>query len=221
MIVFVRLRIPIRREEKPGYNNARIIHVPPLSADLAEFCGIMLGDGHLGSAQMSVTVNVKTDLAYTSYLQGLMERTFNFRPRVTKVKSGSTVDLYVTSAYLIRRLHSIGLYSNNKVRDQVGIPKWIFSTSEYCRRFVRGFFDTDGSIYRLKRFHAVQMSFNNLSVPLLEGTRQILVELGYHPSRISGHSIYLTRQSDINNYVQEIGFGNSKHYSRAQSFGIL
>ena len=151
----------------------------------------------------------------------MLERLFHFRPRVTAVKYGSTVDLYVTSAYLVRELRRIGLYSSNKVRDQVSVPDWIFSHPEYQRRFLRGFFDTDGSIYQLKHFNAVQMSFSNLSLPLLDGTRQLLLTLEYHPSRVSGHSIYLTRRRDIKNYVKEIGFGNLKHLQRAQRFGIL
>ncbi len=217
----IRLGIPTQRNEKLRYNNARILHVPPQSSDLAEFCGVMLGDGRIGSAQIFITVNIKTDSAYISYVQDLLERVFRFRPRVTAVKCASTVDLYVTSAHLVRELRSIGLQSSNKVGDQVGIPEWIFSSPEYKRGFLRGFFDTDGSIYRLKHFNAVQMSFGNLSLPLLQGTRQLLLDLGYHPSRVSGHSIYLTRREEIKSYIQEIGFGNRKHLLRAHSFGAV
>ncbi len=217
----IRLKIPIQTEQKPGYNNARVIDVPPRSGDLAEFCGIMLGDGHIGPAQIFITVNIKTDSAYVPYLQDLLERLFHFRPRVTAVKSRSVADVYVTSAHLVRQLRGIGLYSSNKVRDQVGVPDWIFSALEYQRRFLRGFFDTDGSIYQLKHFEAVQMSFSNRSLPLLEGTRQLLLNLRYRPSRVSDHSVYLTRRKDIKTYIQEIGFGNAKHAERAQRFGAL
>jgi len=216
----IRLQIPTRRNEKPGANNARILHVPPLSEDLAEFCGVMLGDGHIGTAQIFITVNIKTDWQYVGYLQDLLERLFQFTPRATNANHESVVDLYLTSAYLVGRLHEIGLYSSNKVRDQVGVPEWIFGATEYQRGFLRGFFDTDGSIYRLKHFDAVQMSFSNLSVPLLEGTRRLLLGLGYHPSKFSGHAVYLTRRRDIKNYAQEIGFGNLKHLSRATMFGV-
>lgn len=215
----IRLQIAVRRSEKPRYNNARVIDLPSLSGDLAEFCGVMLGDGHISPAQILITVNINTDSLYVPYLQDLLERMFHFRPRVTSVKYGSTVDLYITSAHLVRELRKIGLYSSNKVRDQVSIPDWILRSPAYKRRFLRGFFDTDGSIYRLKHFNAVQMSFSNLSVPLLEGTRQLLLDLGYHPSRFSGHSVYLTRQEDIRTYIREIGFGNLKHLRGAQRFG--
>lgn len=217
----IRLQIPVQRNGKPGANNARILHMPPPSEDLAEFCGVMLGDGHISLAQIIITVNIKTDSNYVPYLQDLLEHLFSFRPRVTAPKDGdSVVDIYLTSADLVRKLRDIGLYSSNKVKDQVSVPDWIFRNPNFQRGFLRGFFDTDGSIYRLKHFDAVQMSFNNLSLPLLEGTRQLLLALGYRPSRFSGHAIYLTRQTDIRKYAQEIGFGNLKHYGRATIFGI-
>jgi intein/homing endonuclease len=216
----VRLRIQTQRSQKPRFSNGRILEVPPLSEDLAEFCGVMLGDGHIGTGQIFITVNIKTDQNYVPYLQDLFERLFHFTPRVTKVISEAVVNLYVTSAYLVGKLRDIGIYSSNKVRDQVGVPDWIFGEPEYQRGFLRGFFDTDGSIYRLKHFNAVQMSFSNRSVRLLEGTRQLLLGLRYHPSRFSGHSIYLTRQTDLKKYAEEIGFGNLKHHGRALIFGI-
>lgn len=217
----VRLRIQTQRSLKPRFDNRRILDVPPLSEDLAEFCGVMLGDGHIGNGQIFITVNIKTDRNYVPYLQDLLERLFHFTPRVTKVINEAVVNLYVTSAYLVRKLRDVGIYSSNKVRDQVRVPDWIFGAPEYQRGFLRGFFDTDGSIYRLKHFDAVQMSFSNLSLPLLEGTRQLLLRLGYRPSRFSGHAIYLTRQTDVRKYAQEIGFGNLKHYGRAAIFGIV
>lgn len=216
----VRLRIQTQRNQKPRFDNRRILEVPPLSEDLAEFCGVMLGDGHIGTGQIFITINIKTDRNYVAYLQDLLERLFQFPPRVTRVINEAVVNLYVTSAHLVGKLRDVGIYSSNKVRDQVGVPNWIFGAPEYQRGFLRGFFDTDGSIYRLKRFNAVQMSFSNRSLPLLEGTRLILLGLGYHPSRFSGHAIYLTRQTDLREYAQEIGFGNLKHYARATIFGI-
>jgi hypothetical protein len=186
----VRLGIPTQpKGPQRGSHNARILHVPAHSGDLAEFCGIMLGDGHLGTRQLTITANIKTDAQYVAYVQDLVEALFHYRPPRSQVKDHSVVDLYLTSTPLMRELPSIGLYSANKVKDQVGIPDWILSEIEYQQRFVRGFFDTDGSIYLLKHFNAPQMLFKNRSIPLLDGTRKILLNLGYHPSRISGYSV--------------------------------
>jgi intein/homing endonuclease len=107
----------------------------------------------------------------------------------------------------------------NKVEDQVGVPEWIFEKESYQKSFLRGFFDTDGSIYKLK--FGLQIAFCNKSIPLLDSTKKILLGLGYHPSKISAYKIYLTRKPDLYRYIREIGFGNKKHLGRAQKFGII
>lgn len=160
-----RLGIPVRKERKPGYLRARVITLPPVSGDLAESCAIMLGDGHIGPGQLWVSVNARTDLPYAAYVQDLFEKLFSFRPRLTPHRAG-TVDLYLTSASLVRALAAVG------------------------------------------------------SLPLLAGARQALLDLGFHPSRVSSGSVYLTRRGDIRRYIQEIGFGNAKQRLRATAFGL-
>jgi hypothetical protein len=103
----------------------------------------------------------------------------------------------------------------------MGVPSWISDSLEYRGRLIRGFFDADGSIYRLNHFNAVQMSFMNRSMPLLYGARQVLLDLGYHPSLISNHPVYLTRRGDVARCIEEIGFGNARHHFHAKAFAIL
>ncbi len=59
----IKFNIPIRGAEK-SCHNARILHVPLHTGDLAEFCGVVLGDGHVGLTQLLITVNVSTDASY-------------------------------------------------------------------------------------------------------------------------------------------------------------
>ena len=65
------------------------------------------------------------------------------------------------------------------------------------------------------------MAFCNRSIPLLGSIRKILLSLNYFSSKISKYNIYLTKKSDLYRYATEIGFGNSKHFKRAKSFGII
>src|SRR3990167_8339624 len=52
----VRLGISSLRARKPRYNNIRDdLLIPKYSEDLAEFTGILLGDGHLNHTQVTVT----------------------------------------------------------------------------------------------------------------------------------------------------------------------
>lgn len=82
--------------------------------------------------------------------------------------------------------------------------------------FVRGFFDTDGSVYKLK--YGIQISFTNYSKPLLESLQSVLIKLGYNPSRISVNKVYLTQVKDVERFFREICPKNQKHLRRFIEF---
>lgn len=193
---------------------------PNLSPALAEFCGIMLGDGHISpsAGQIFIYLDSRADAEYIFYVQQLIERLFKVDVSLHKGKNRATTDLYVTSLDLVDFLDTIGLSVSNKVKDQVQVPRWIFQRASFQTSFVKGFFDADGSIHRLR--FGVQMNFRNRSIPLLRATRKILMKMGYRPSQISSFSVFLTRKNDIERYITEIGFGNPKHFHRALQFGI-
>lgn len=222
-----RLKIPSTPERKIHYLNRKrgALSFPNFSEKLAEFFGIMLGDGHIafyesvGVYQVCVCINTTTDIEYISYVKNLMEDLFKVSVGCHHRKDKDVVDLFISSVDLLNYLKERGLYSVNKVRDQAGVPKWIFEKKSYQKSFLRGFFDTDGSIYSLK--FGTQMGFCNKSIPLINSTRELLLNLGYHPSIVSSFKVYLTRKPDLYKYSQEIGFGNSKHTKRAKKFGII
>lgn len=216
-----RLNIPINPERKLRYLNRKWskISFPEFSDKLAEFVGIVLGDGHISPGQIWVYINNNADKDYVPYVKELAKSLFSIEPGISYRKDQDMMNLFLSSVDLIKFLRELGLFANDKVREQPDIPAWIFTRSSYQRSFLRGFFDTDGSIYKLK--FGVQMNFCNRSVPLLNSTRKILLNLKYHPSNISSYKIYLTRKPDLHRYIKEIGFGNPKHLKRAKKFGII
>lgn len=216
-----RLDIPTAPENKPHYLNRKRgeLNFPDFSDQLAEFVGIMLGDGHISSGQIRISLNSITDKKYSLYIETLLKSLFKVSPGFSRRKNQQALDVFISSVDLIDYLERKGLFVTNKVKYQVDVPSWIFDKDSYQKSFLRGFLDTDGSIYKLK--FGVQIGFCNRSIPLLRSTRKILFDLGYHPSNISSYKIYLTRRPDLYRYVNEIGFGNSYHSRRAKKFGII
>jgi len=210
----VRLRIPVSRSRKLYYNNKRNDIVLPRqhSKDLAEFVGILLGDGHISPTQVMVTLGKKDE--YAEYVAEVMEKLFRVRPKILVLRTGDKV-VYIGSTTLVRWFLAMGLTAN-KVAAQVDVPNWIFADKEYVKRVVRGLFDTDGSVYKLK--FGIQISFSNRSQPLLCSFRKMLVLLDYQPSRISGPRVYLTRIPDIKRFFEEIKPKNTKHIKRFKNF---
>jgi DNA-binding transcriptional regulator WhiA len=211
----VRLGIPTQREKKAKYNNKRgdIIIPSTYSADLAEFVGIMLGDGSLSKTQVSVTLGTK-EYAYAEYVASLMAKLFGVKAKIIVSIEGYSV-VYIGSTELVKWFLKMGLVFN-KVKYQVDVPSWVSRDSEYMARCLRGLLDTDGSIYKLK--FGVQISFSNMSEPLLRSVRKMLFELNMKPSAVSAHRVYLTRRQDLDTFIHKVEFRNPKHKERARKF---
>jgi len=181
--------------------------------ELAEFFGIMLGDGSLSHFQVMVTLGTKED-AYAEYVCTLIEKIFKVKPKIAIRKKGYK-DVYLGSVKLSSWLLGKGLVYN-KVQSQVGVPKWIFQNDDFMRAFVRGFFDTDGSVYRLK--YGVQISLTNKSLPLLFSLQDMLHRLQYKPSHVSSGKVYITSRSEIFRFFKEVKPKNNKHVVRFCEF---
>src|SRR3989344_86594 len=200
--------------KKKTYKNINYNVVIPkrYSENLAEMVGILLGDGHLTPTQVTVTLGKKD--VYTDYVSNLMTNLFNVKPKISTTRDGHYI-VYLGSARLVRWFLKMGLCFN-KVKNQVDVPSWCLRKRGYIISTVRGLIDTDGAVYKLK--FGMQISFCNRSLPLLKSARAMLLKLGFHPSKISGHNIYLTRAEDLLKYYKEIGFNNKKNEKRFLEF---
>ncbi len=216
--VFKRLKhlnIKTNKKGKINYANQRNdIYIPKKqSSNLAECFGVLLGDGNISRFQIIVTLG-KTETDYVSHIVDLFNSVFNAKPKIS-IRANGHFSIYLNSARLSRWFQKEG-FVFNKVKSQVAVPVWIFTKPSYMKSFLRGFFDTDGSVYKLK--FGIQMSFTNKSIPLLIALQKALFELQYKPSEISSWKIYLTRKEDIKRFFTEIKPKNKKHLNRFQNF---
>jgi intein/homing endonuclease len=205
-----RLGIKSNKQLKTKYLNRRTdIVIPKRSPKLAEFFGAMFGDGHVSHYQTSVTLGTK-ELAYVKYVQKMMQDLFGVPATICIRKSGYR-DVYIGSTQITSWLLGQGLV-HNKVGSQVDVPTWIYTRRAYMKSFIRGFFDTDGSVYKLR--FGTQISLTNKSMPLLKSLRKMLITLGYKASEISSYRVYLTRKDDLSRFFREIRPANTKHLRR-------
>jgi DNA-binding transcriptional regulator WhiA len=211
-----RLGISTCRDKKDSANNRRMDIVLPTvrSTTLAELFGILMGDGHVGHFQVVVTLGVR-ERAYARHVCGLFETVFGSRPRISHRHTTGHQDIYLGSTAVTGWLKQQGFVSH-KVAGQPDVPDWIFAKQEYMTAFLRGFFDTDGSVYALR--HGRQISFSNRSLPLLRSLQKVLRTLGYSPSAVSGWQLYLTKSSEIERFFREIQPANTKHKRRFSVF---
>lgn len=210
----LRLDIKPNPSIKKNYNHTSPATIPCIHTRcLAEFFGIMLGDGCLTPSQITITLGNK-ELDYVYYISRLITKLFNIVPKIHIRPKGYYV-IYFGSVKVVKWLQSNGLVFN-KVKDQVKVPEWIFKKNFLMEGFLKGFFDTDGSVYKLR--FGVQLAFTNRSLPLLNGIRYALDTLRYNPSKISGFRVYLTKKRYVLKYLRRISPANIKHRQRFEEF---
>ena len=199
------------------------INIPEKDEKLAEFIGILLGDGNINSFNkgkkirtyaIRIAGNAKTDRAYfLDYVKPLMENLFRTPVKIYLREDRGVMYLLLHSYHLVKFLDKEGLKAGNKIKNQVTIPAWICKNNSFLRACLRGLIDTDGCIYTMKPKYPnyFQISFKNYNERLLEDVRKGFLKLGFRVSRISCKQIYITAQSEIEKYYKEIGFSNPKH----------
>ena len=196
------------------------------TAELAEIMGIILGDGGLYAVRKNkfcmIVVFNKLEKQYAEYVKSLFEKHFypyNFYP----FEASHTLMLSNESVYIGKYLLECGMRLGDKIRSGVSTPEWIFK-EKMLKYFVRGMFDTDGCIYR-KYDNFAQIELKLGSYPLISSLRRALTELNFNPTKIQEHfhskggaginwKIYLSRQSEVKRFFEEIQPKNEKHIRR-------
>lgn len=219
--VFDRLKrcnIQTNPSAKKNYLNRRHdVHVPTTyDKKLAEFIGIMLGDGCLNHFQTIVTLGTK-EHSYAKYVSGLFKENFGVTGTIS-VRKDKYRDVYLGSTKVSKWLQDMGLVFN-KVKGQVDVPSWIFTDTDFMKSFIKGFFDTDGSVYKLR--FGIQISFNNHSLPLLKSLQYMLKKLEYSPSSISLGRVYLTKVFDVDRFFREIKPAHSLRVKRYRLMKLM
>jgi len=189
---------------------------PKKSKELAEFIGIMLGDGGMTSGQITIYLSSITDREYSSYVAKLIKELFDLKASVKEVKKSHVLRVGISGINLVKYLVEKGLQIGNKVRLQVGVPDWILGNDEYIKACIRGLIDTDGCfvIHRYsvkgKKYQYPKIIFSNKSEPILKFVDRGLRKLGFNPKRTIDFDVWLHNQNEVKRYLSEIGTNNIK-----------
>lgn len=139
---------PRSRPQKP------IALVNEYSENLAEFMGILSGDGNCyelpskGIYQMRIVGQRTLESEYINgHVSNLFRKLFSLEPSIYVRKKQDAIVLSKQSKSLVFTLKEFGFSTGNKKTNGARIPEWIFNNREFLKAFFRGFVDTDGSIY--------------------------------------------------------------------------
>ncbi len=189
----------------------------PLSknSDTAELLTIMLGDGHLNSADkdkvVQISLNIIDEERYFEYVGRLLKKVFPDSEFRIKDNQGKGTDWITTNSRihfeiseLGKGIKKTGLIPGDKVKNQVSVPEWILSDISYVKRGLKGLFDTDGSI-SISRKSQFFLTFSNSSKNLINdfyfmcrriGLKKIsnAIDIGHDTWRIAINDSYEIKQ---------------------------
>jgi DNA-binding XRE family transcriptional regulator len=211
------------KKASPIIGKTKSFAVPKKSIDLAEFVGIMLGDGGISTYQCNITLNSVTDREYSIYLEKLIKKLFNLQAYRYKKGESLGENISINRKGVVDFLISIGLKKGNKLAQGIEIPSWILGNKEYERACVRGLIDTDGCVIhethtiKGKKYRYARINFTSASIPLVRSVMKILEENDLDPKvRRGGTAVQLENKEKMWQYFKIIGTSNPKHLRRWQ-----
>lgn len=208
------------KKPAPGFKTLLKIKIPKKNKSLAEFIGILLGDGNISPYHVGVTLSSE-EKKYSNYVQNLIKKLFGVTPKIHKHKLANAVNITINRKILVNFCQKVGFEMGNKITHQVDIPIWIKKNKAFSRECVRGLFDTDGCFFNHnyivggKRYSYLKIAFTSASIPLILSVREILINFGFNVRISKNHKdIRIEDGKYVLKYIKEIGSHNDKHLQR-------
>ncbi|MDO8554503.1 MAG: DEAD/DEAH box helicase [Candidatus Micrarchaeota archaeon] len=191
---------------------SKTIKVPKINEDLAYFAGLFAGDGNFNQGN-----TIRFSTASPALLYSFKKFCNDLGLCVGKDKS-KKYDYYVCNKPLYVILTSLGLEDKNK-SARICIPSLFFSKLPLIAAFLRGLFDTDGSVTK-------EIEYCTKSKQMAKEVQLALLYFGILSRlRIKTHNkygiyyrIFVSDSENICRFVSSIGFGHPEKLLKTKKF---
>jgi len=205
--------------------NPIITLVDKPSIKLAELVGIMLGDGNIwvnkkknGYYYTRISGHSINDKKYLlGYVKPLIYDLFKIKMETYYSKESKCMHLTKANKNLAYNLNRFGICFGNKLKNNIEIPGWVFSSKDFLKACIRGLIDTDGSVCSITGRDYTYIWFKSAIPNLRISFSKAMSLLGYKTSgwsKIGTPQVYIGQKNLIRKYYKEIGFNNPKHLDR-------
>ena len=195
------------------------------SKELAEFIGIMIGDGNIwendkGYYYINISGNLEKDKDYLiNYVNPLFKKLFKREMNIKINQKNKSIYLYIGDKNIVFTLKNFGLKSGNKKKNNIKIPRWIFEDKEYLRCCIRGLIDTDGCVCPITGRDYNYIWFSSGIENIRTDFNKAMKKLGFKTSKWSikeGRTpdIYIGSKKEIKRYIETISFKNRRNLDK-------
>lgn len=210
-VVYVPANEPQNKKCYASYSHPKPVAFPKQCNEFAEFLGIYFGDGSISDRPPVITISLShsKEREYAFFIKKLIEKLFKVKAGIVRIEGTDNIHVRIYRVDLVR-------FFERNIERNSGFPKWIKENPGYIISCLRGMMDSEGSIYRVERGkRRIRIELKIFNLKLLEDVYRALESFGFHP-RIyrTRNKVILARQEEVDRYLREIGFHNSKHIKR-------
>lgn len=171
---------------------------PPFdkTGDLAEFIGVILGDGHIGKFPRTESLSLfsnSNNKGFIARYSKLMQQILDKKPAIAKRGSTNCTMITIYQKNISKRLR---IPSGARKNHHLPIPRWISRNKKFIIRYLRGLFEAEGSYCIHKPTSTHKLIFYNSNNSLLTNVHTLLVRFGFHVNR-SGNKVQVSRKEEV------------------------
>lgn len=201
-----------------------------IDKSLAEFYGILLGDGCISKYKnhnkivyaIRIDGNSITDKDYYNYLQKLIYKITKREVKIKYRKNCNGIYIYFICKKLAEFLNKNLNFPYGK-KGEIKIHNKIINNKDLLIHTLKGFFDTDGSIYHTKnnskiRYYPI-IELSTHSKSLMHQLKEILDKFGFNTVlSFYKDSVKLHGKTNLQKWIELIGSNNDYKLCRFSLF---
>lgn len=147
---------------------------------LSYIIGVSLGDGNLSNPnKRAVRLRITCDKKYPRLIENIISEISILLPenKVSIIDRDNAVDI---SCYSNKWEEFLGWKAKNgsKIKQMVKVPDWIKNNMTYSKECLRGLFQTDGSIYKDRKY--IMVNFTSANYILIRDIKEMLEKIGFN-----------------------------------------
>ncbi|MCK4918581.1 MAG: LAGLIDADG family homing endonuclease [Candidatus Pacebacteria bacterium] len=186
----------------------------PLSPDKklqSYIIGIALGDGNLSNSnRRAPRLRISCDKKYPTLIKQIINSISLLLPnnKVSIINRKNCIDISCYSNHWTKLLWNWD--KGPKDKQNVSVPNWIKNNLDLSKECLRGLFQTDGSIYKDRKY--LMVNFVNITPNLSMDVLEMINNLGYSPNlqklkQLNGKTKYTIRVTkNSEKFIKEINF---------------
>lgn len=218
-------------QELNQIDKKRGITFPDRNEQLAEFFGVLTGDGFMNEYKtrqaylVEISGNKLKDWDYLrNFVTKLSQTLFNLTPKFIIRKNVNTILIAIRSKGIYYFLRDCGFPSGEK--GEIIAPNWIKENPILYRSFIRGLFDTDGCLCLKnkegKKYPVIGIASKSKSllVPTQEFLRNLGISSYLDNNRLTNvYKLQISGKRNINLFFDIIGSNNMRNQLKYREMG--